>query len=485
MKATVITYALILMSQFLSAQGLILEDESYADIPKLTSIDGMKASDRPTSIDLSTYCPEVRNQGDVYSCVGWAVGYGALTIKKAIRNKWSDKNKITEQAYSAMFIYNQIKRGNCSQGARISDALNFLKTQGDCLASHFDTDIEDCEMQPDKNMLSKVNLDTITDFLSLFSVDATNHQKVNSLIRVLARKEPVIIGMNVRKNFYQLQGAKYWWPDLGNTTPAGGHAMVVVGYDLASASFLLFNSWGTNWGNNGFIRIKFDDFATYCKYAFMIRMEQNQLASNQQTQKETHPLKQLSAMAQLNYLNGFTSQNEPLFKPAELKTEGKGEYFCTHGSWYLGQLFQIATHAEEQGLYLYAFSIDANKEVHVHWPRTASLNLKFDGMNESPLLIDPDINVTIPDKTKALQLNTKGKDVMYLLYAIKPIKHPDFIAAKMKNCTSDYRHHLDQLLGKHLVPLTDIVFEQNTAAFAAATRSKGYIIPIIIISEAN
>lgn len=484
MKATVSTYILIIISHFLLAQGLILEDEGYAKIPQLTVADGLKTSEMPASVDLSSYCPSVRNQGDVYSCVGWAVGYGALTMKKAIKYNWQNKQKINEQAYSAMFIYNQIKRGDCSQGARISDALAFLKNRGDCLARHFDTDIEDCEMQPNENMLSQINLDTITDYLSLFGVDATKKQKIGSLIRALASKEPIIVGMSVRKNFYQLQGAKYWWPDLGNSTPAGGHAMVVVGYDLASASFLLFNSWGKDWGNKGFIRIKFDDFGAFCKYAFIIQMGQNQLTTIDKTKQESHPLQEWSATAALNYFNGFSSQNEPIFKQTQLQTNGSGTYFCTGGSWPLGQLFQMATHAQKEGLYLYAFSVDAQKEVHVHWPRSANLDMKFEGMNESPLLIDSNINVTIPDKTKALKLSHVGKDVMYLLYATKPVKHPGFIAAKMSTCQGEYRNHLDRLLGKHLVPLADVSYKNDTAAFTATTRGKGYIVPIVIIIEA-
>lgn len=485
MKATVTTYILIIMSHFIFAQGLAFDDDAYASIPQLTSIDGMKASDRPKSIDLSNFCPAVRNQGDVYSCVGWAVGYGALTIKKAIKNQWTSKKKITDQAYSAMFIYNQIKTGNCSQGARISDALSFLKTQGDCLASNFDTDIEDCEMQPSTSMLNSLPLDTITDYLSLFGIKATNKQKVNSLIRALARQEPVIVGMSVRKNFYQLQGAKYWWPDLGNSTPAGGHAMVVVGYDLASASFLLFNSWGTDWGNKGLIRIKFDDFGAFCKYAFIIQMRQSQLLTDQQPKQQLFPLKKLSASAQFNYLKDFNTHNDPIFKHAELQTNGNGEYYCKEGNWSVGQLFQLATHAAQEGLYLYAFSIDAKQEVHIHWPRSASLNAKFKGMNESPLLIDLNIKVTIPGKNKALKLSHAGKDVMILLYAAKPIKHPDFIAMKMKRYTTDHRNKLENLLGKHLIPLSDIVYEKDSASFTSSTRSKGYIIPIIITTETN
>jgi len=485
MRATLSIIFLLLLFQCSFAQGLILEDETYTQVQQLSVVDALKEADMPLRIDLSAYCPSVRNQGDVYSCVGWAVGYGALTIKKALKYEWQSQKKIDEQAYSAMFIYNQIKRGDCSQGARISDALAFLRSQGDCLASHFDTNIEDCEMQPNDEMLAQIKLDTISDYLSLFPLDADDRQKSNSVMRALARQEPVIVGMAVRKNFYQLQGAKYWWPELGNTTPAGGHAMVVVGYDLASASFLLYNSWGTDWGNDGFIRIKFSDFGRFCKYAFMIQLGQQNLPTLSTSTVEEHPVKQFGAGANLNYLSEFTSQGEPIFKQVSLSSQGNGVYTCAQGSWPVGQLFQMAAQAKEQGLYLYAFSVDAEQQTQIHWPRVAALDEKFRGMNESALLIDSKVNVTIPGKNKALRLSVEGADRMYLLFASQPIKHLGFIMAKMSNSTQNYREQFEKILGNHLVPLPDIVFVAEKAGFNVATRNKGYIVPMVVVIEAE
>jgi hypothetical protein len=471
---------LLLFAQLISAQGLVLEDETYNQIPQLTTLHGLKDADRPAQVDLSAYCPSVRNQGDVYSCVGWAVGYGALTIKKAIKYQWNSQRQIDGQAYSAMFIYNQIKQGDCSQGARISDALQLLRNQGDCLASHFDTDIEDCSIQPGTDLLARMKLDTISDYLSLFPLDADADQKNRRVIHALARQEPVIVGMTVRKNFYQLQGAKYWWPELGNKAPAGGHAMVVVGYDLASASFLLYNSWGTDWGTKGFIRIKFADFGRFCKYAFIMQLSPTNLSTVYAAATEVHPIKEMNGTAQLNHLDGFTNQNEPLFKTTALKTAGEGVYTCNRQSWPVGQLFQIAAQAEQQGLYLYAFSVDAQQQAHVHWPRAGALNEKFRGMNESALLLDPQARVLIPGQGKALRLNERGTDVLYLLFASQPVKHLDFIIAKMTDVKDRHREHLEALLGKHLVPLSDVAFELNEASFAVHTRSSGYIVPLVV-----
>src|SRR5215203_6249341 len=113
--------------------GLLLEDATYDTLARQSAEDGSKA-DLPASVDLTPYCPEVRHQGYIFSCVGWAVGYGAMSIQRAILNQCTDKEVITRNAHSALFLYNQIKAEDCDKGSRISDALRFMNRHGDCLA---------------------------------------------------------------------------------------------------------------------------------------------------------------------------------------------------------------------------------------------------------------------------------------------------------------------------------------------------------------
>lgn len=473
------------LSAALSAQGLVLEDELYDSLPQLAPLEGQKDSDWPAHIDLSPYCPSVRNQGDVFSCVGWAVGYGALTIKSAIKNQIHDQAAINEQAYSAMFIYNQIKGESCSDGARISDALKLLRTQGDCLASQFDTDIEDCHRQPSRDLSPSLHLDTIADFMALFDSKTSPSEKVKQVIRALAHQEPVIVGMNVRRNFYQLHQAKYWWPELGNTSPAGGHAMVVVGYDQASSSFLMFNSWGKQWGDEGYIRIKYEDFATFCKYAFIVQLpEQWNDANTTDSSVAGSTLRQLAGKATFHYLEGAEPGN-PLFRHTPVTHRGGGIYDCDAGEWPVGQLFQLSSWAKQSGLYLYVFSVSPDHSTAIHWPRVESLNAKFAGLNESALMLEAGFKVVIPGTDKALRLHQQGTDVLYLLFSTRPIRHPDFIVAKMKKTEGQYRQKLEAILGKHLIPLSDIVFNDNALSFEASTRHPGYIVPLILELQAR
>jgi len=61
-----------------------------------------------------------------------------------------------------------------------------------------------------------------------------------------------------------------WNPKEDPAGAYGGHAMCVVGYDdnMHGGAFEIQNSWGLRWGNNGYIWIKYDDYAKFTRYAY-------------------------------------------------------------------------------------------------------------------------------------------------------------------------------------------------------------------------
>ena len=252
------------------ASGMDFEDDEYDLLQRVNPLDGSK-SDLPPFVNLEPYCPDVRHQGDIFSCVGWSTGYGAMTIQSAIVNETTNRAVINENAHSALFLYNQIKTpGTCMKGTKISKALEFLSENGNCLAGQFDFDVENCDSMPSEALKTFAQDYVIEDYLALYGTKDDPDFKVSQVKKTLAKKRPVIIGMSIKKNFYLLKDAKYWHPNIGETAPAGGHAMVVVGYDDRKEAFRLFNSWGKNWGDNGFIWVKYKDFGRYCKYGYVL-----------------------------------------------------------------------------------------------------------------------------------------------------------------------------------------------------------------------
>lgn len=462
--------------------GLVLEDETYDAQPRQSAESGSKA-ELPAAIDLTPYCPEVRHQGYIFSCVGWAVGYGALSIQRAVLNNCTDQSVITRNAHSALFLYNQIKSEDCRKGSRMTDALQFLVEKGDCLATQFDFDVNNCDQLPDSNIRRHAKRYAIDDYLALFGSKESDVIKVQRVKKVLAQQKPVVIGISVLRNFYDLKNAQYWHPDLGNTAPAGGHAMVVVGYDDRKDAFRLMNSWGKNWGDKGYIWIRYKDFGNFCKYAFALYLvaPEKPLAEGEKPAAVAEkPLLELSGRFQFRYLNGWQQHSgQAIFESAEAVREGN-IYKLKKQDWRVGQDFQLLVQAPENEQYLYVFSVDAQRKVHVHWPRQAGLNEKFSGQNESALFVAGDSEVTIPSANKVLRIAQAGKDYLVILFSKQKIETLPQLTDRLSQMEGDFATNLLRILGKFAISPADITYHNQQIGFDAASRSDGFIVPLVL-----
>jgi hypothetical protein len=55
----------------------------------------------------------------------------------------------------------------------------------------------------------------------------------------------------------------------------GRHVVVIVGYDDATHSFLVKNSWGPRWGEEGYFRIDYDDVSSVGAVVYAIQINRN------------------------------------------------------------------------------------------------------------------------------------------------------------------------------------------------------------------
>lgn len=470
--------------------GLLLDDENtYNQTQRLDAQVNSKAN-LPLAISLENFCPEIRHQGDIYSCVGWAVGYAGMTIQRAIHNRCTDRQLINENAHSALFVFNQVKQ-DCNKGARLTDALRFLKERGDCLAKEFDFDVNDCQKTPAPNLAQTATRFAVSDYLTLFESDASFELKVKQVKNALAAFKAVIIGMNVRRNFYNLQNAKFWWPEIGNVTPAGGHAMVVVGYDDRAGAFRLFNSWGQNWGDKGYIWVKYEHFAQFCKYAYIIQLSNAQSGmqaggqAGQSVLNETRPLLQLGGAFSFRHFTGYDHySNQPQFETDSVRFQG-GRYVLKKTDWPVGQLFQLEVNTLKENEYLYVLSVDAQRQIHVHFPRQEALNEKFNGQNTSALVLNQGSSLLVPGYSKALKIANPGTDRLVVLYCHRPINDLKGLAQVLAQYQGDFWQHLLRTLNRHAIPFSDIRYHPQQMAFEASSRTEGYIVPILLEVEAK
>ncbi len=500
------------------ASGLIMDDESYEQEPREPRFEGSKYTELPAKVDWTPYCPEVAHQGEIQSCVGWALGYGALTIQRAIQNDLTDPRMITQNANSALFIYNQIKQNkDCDSGAKISDAVQLLTQNGDCLSNNFDADINNCDKLPNASLQQEASRFAIADYMTLFSKEEDPNLKVLKVQKALANQQPVVIGLKIYKNFHTLQGMTYWRPEIGRQIPAGGHAVVVVGYDEFRSAFQIMNSWGKEWGKNGFVWIKFKDFGKYCKYAYVLHLGEpasdptaikvradipsdlQQLNENHSAHKQpipqspsapavvlTTPSNQTNRLAGsfiFKYLDLEDEREEPILKPADVTFNGQ-YYKVNRTNWDIGQFFQLVAIAASSNDYIYVFSVDMTGKVHIHWPRQEGLNEKFKGLNESPLVTTVGSEIYIPGKNKGLKLSKKGIEHLCILFSTKKIENIKAVSDYMSDKKDNFYTSLTNLLKNFIVPPSAIQFADHRIQFTTNS-GQGFIVPIVLELEAE
>jgi len=97
----------------------------------------------------------------------------------------------------------------------------------------------------------------------------------------VANDIPVVIGADVTDDFSpssyggQIDRNGIWNYSSANSTAIGGHAMCVLGYNdnVAGGAFLVRNSWGSDFGDEGDVWVKYRDFRQVVKEAWVIRPE--------------------------------------------------------------------------------------------------------------------------------------------------------------------------------------------------------------------
>jgi Papain family cysteine protease len=196
----------------------------------------------PVSVDLSAYDVPVGNQGNVESCVTWAIDYAML-------GWYSRQAGKPVQLFNPMYTYSQIHISPGDGGSSASDALNVAQTQGNDSMAHYSHSTVDWFDTPNTSERANASNFRISGSQTLFS--NTSGQGggpagQTMIQNALASGKPVAIGLPIRPGFDNM-GHDVSAVDTDITgTIRGGHEVLAVGYD--QNGLVIQNSWGTTWG---------------------------------------------------------------------------------------------------------------------------------------------------------------------------------------------------------------------------------------------
>lgn len=416
----------------------------------------------PQKVSLKEFCPTPGNQGNMGSCVGWSVGYGAYTISNSIRKSIKDKEEITSSAFSALYLYNQIKISDCSNGAYIDKALTFSKQKGDCVFSLFNP--KDCYAQP-SNTLETTK---IADFQALFYGNESKQTRLYAVKQKIKDRFPVIIGFETNNMFstkYITKENPVWQSGGKND---GGHAVVIVGYDDEKGMFEILNSWGTSFGDGGYFWMKYDDFIVYTHYAAILILP------------EIHESDMVTLEGSVN-LRYFDKTLNRLEDVNMIKGESY-KYITAKQDWNLGEIFQLNIKNRIKNEYVYVFSIDGLNNTNIHFPRRKEFgNLNSIDINESPLFTSAKGELFIPNNRTGMQLNT-NKEVLCILFSKEEIADLSQTISQIRDYYKENANlstALEKTLGSRLISTKNISYSSTVMNFNVKAKYNS-IAPIII-----
>jgi len=236
---------------------------NYIDEPMNYS--SFEASDMsvPEKVDLRGYMTAVEDQCQSNTCVANAVAgaYEYISKREEVTG-----NKDTTGDISRLFIYyvgrkrDQESMGEDTsiapkdEGMSLGGGITALQSQGACLEQNWPFDLQKLNERPGDDCFTEATKYKIAD-----------SQKIDLNLTVmkqcLAKGNPIIFGLKLTAKFFDPHPCGFiQTPDPSNPKSAehGLHAMLLVGYNDRQQVFIVRNSWGTGFGDNGYAYIPYD-----------------------------------------------------------------------------------------------------------------------------------------------------------------------------------------------------------------------------------
>ena len=284
---------MIVFSLSSNAQRIIIDSpESIIGYDRYSKSNFGFSNDIPSYFSIEKYVPPVQGQGRTGSCVGWSTTYYALsTIYNNFFEITSFEGK-RAHSFDPWFTYSLVtqksNRGSkdCQEGLRISTALDVLTDVGPkkiLYPPYLGQD--DCnKLTWSRNDIRDMSSYTDPYKLKKFEIADPSSDQTEILIKTEISKYgfPVVIGISkYSSNSINNVGTdgifNPVYDELG-----GGHAMTIVGYDdyKNGGSYRIVNSWGDDWGDNGYCWMKYSDFKKFGFGAYFFWINEDILKPN-------------------------------------------------------------------------------------------------------------------------------------------------------------------------------------------------------------
>jgi len=223
-------------------------------VARLEARAAAKNRDAPTSynsnIDSLSYITSVKNQGSCGSCAAFAAT--AMHETHLIKAGASSTNMDLSEQYLVDCAYSEASAFGCD-GASLQVYTNWLAQNGGL--TPLETSYPYLDTAPKLNCDTASTVDKYDSGYKISAVEYTYSCTEDTLKTAVAENGAVVTGIAASETSLQSYSNGVF---SGCSSTTQDHAVLVVGYGTEDGEdyWLVKNSWGSSWGENGYIRIK-------------------------------------------------------------------------------------------------------------------------------------------------------------------------------------------------------------------------------------
>lgn len=186
------------------------------------------------------YVTSVKNQGGCGSCVAFGA---TASVESKVRIKKGAGYAI-DISEAHLFYCLKGDPNGCQNGWWPNAAYDNFKNSGVALENYF----------PYVGNQQACNVNSGWQNQKVQIKDWKNITDIGQIKNWLANKGPMSACFEVFSDFYSYSSGVYTHVSGGSV---GWHCVCVIGYDDNQRCWICKNSWGTNWGDNGYFKIRY------------------------------------------------------------------------------------------------------------------------------------------------------------------------------------------------------------------------------------
>ena len=215
----------------------------------------------PRKVDLRGLCSDIERQGDLGSCTAQALAGNIEFLDKISDFKYTDVSRLFIY-YNERALMHTIRYDS---GSPLRGGIKTLKNSGVCEETLWPYQISKFTRKPPLKCFTDAKKHRITSYHRINSL--------NQMLACLAEGYAFVFGFTVYESFESQEVLRTGIVHMPKKKEKaiGGHAVMAAGYDQTAKRFIVRNSWGKDWGKDGYCTMPFEYLQTLAGDFWTIR----------------------------------------------------------------------------------------------------------------------------------------------------------------------------------------------------------------------